>query len=401
MLALVLAHFVAAAGAPVLVRTLGRRAFLLVALVPAAAAVWAVANAGRVADGAVVTEVSEWVPTLDLELAFALGSLQWAMVLVVAGIGAMVLVYCAWYFADDDIGLPAFASNFLAFAGAMLGLVLADDLLLLYVFWELTTVFSYLLIGHDPAKRAGRAAGLQALLVTTFGGLAMLVGVLLVGAEADTYRISALLVDPPTGTSITVAVVLLLVGAVSKSALFPFHFWLPAAMAAPTPVSAYLHAAAMVKAGVYLVALLAPGFAGVPGWRGLLLSLGLVTMLLGGWRALRQYDIKLLLAYGTVSQLGFLLVVVSIGTRAAALAGLAMVVAHAVFKVTLFMVVGIIDRQTGTRYLRELSGLARSAPASRGRRDGCRRLDGRAPAARRLRRQGERARVPDRRRTTR
>ena len=363
MLALVLAHFVAAALAPVLFQAVGRRAFLLVAMVPASAAVWAVTSTATVADAAVSTEVVAWVPALDLELAFALGSLQWAMVLVVAGIGAMVLVYCTWYFADSEAGLPAFASNFLAFAGAMLGLVLADDLLLLYVFWELTTVFSYLLIGHDPAKRAGRAAGLQALLVTTFGGLAMLVGVLLIGTQAGTYRISELLADPPAGTAITVAVLLLLVGAVSKSALFPFHFWLPAAMAAPTPVSAYLHAAAMVKAGVYLVALLAPAFAGVPGWRGLLLSLGLTTMLLGGWRALRQYDVKLLLAYGTVSQLGLLLVIVSIGTRAAALAGLAMVVAHAVFKVTLFMVVGIIDRQTGTRDLRELSGLGRATPA--------------------------------------
>src|SRR5919112_5542860 len=291
-----------------------------------------------------------------------MGSLQWVMVLVVAGIGALVLVYCTWYFPADEAGLGTFAGHFVAFAGAMLGLVLADDLLLLYVFWELTTVFSYLLIGHDPTKRAGRAAGLQALIVTTFGGLAMLVGILLVGTQAGTYRITELLADPPTGAAVTVAVLLMLLGAISKSALFPFHFWLPAAMAAPTPVSAYLHAAAMVKAGVYLVALLAPGFAGVPGWRGLLLSLGLFTMLLGGWRSLRQYVIKLLLAYGTVSQLGFLLVVVSVGTRAAALAGLAMLVAHALFKATLFMVVGIVDHQVGTRDLRLLSGVGRSAP---------------------------------------
>ena len=154
----------------------------------------------------------------------------------------------------------------------------------------------------------------------------------------------------------------MLVGAVSKSALLPFHFWLPAAMAAPTPVSAYLHAAAMVKAGVYLVALLAPAFAGVPGWRILLLTVGLFTMLLGGWRALRQFDIKLLLAYGTVSQLGFLTVVLSLGTQAAALAGLAMLIAHALFKAALFMVVGIVDHQAGTRDLRKLSGVGRSAP---------------------------------------
>ena len=362
MLALVLAHFLAAACAPALVRALGPRAFLLLALVPATAAGWAVMGTSRIADGNIRTEVVDWVPALDLQLAFTMGSLQWVMVLVVAGIGALVLVYCTGYFAQDEAGLAAFAGYFVAFAGSMLGLVLADDLLLLYVFWELTTVFSYLLIGFDPAQRAGRAAGLQALVVTTFGGLAMLVGVLLLGVDAGTFRISELLADPPSGTVVTIAVLLLLIGAISKSALFPFHFWLPAAMAAPTPVSAYLHAAAMVKAGVYLVALLAPAFAGVPGWHGVLLPLGVFTMLLGGWRALRQYDIKLLLAYGTVSQLGFLLVVVSVGTRDAALAGLAMLIAHALFKATLFLVVGIVDRRTGTRDIRQLSGLGRSSP---------------------------------------
>lgn len=362
MLVLLLVHFLAAAVAPVLVGVLGRRAFLLLAVVPAAAFGWALTWTARIADGGMATEAIAWVPALNLELAFALGPLQWVMVLVVTGVGALVLVYCAWYFATDEPGLPAFAGTFVAFAGAMLGLVVADDLLVLYVFWELTTVFSYLLIGHDPTKRASRAAGMQALLVTTFGGLAMLVGILLIGVEAGTFRISEVLADPPTGPAITTAVVLLLLGAVSKSALFPFHFWLPGAMAAPTPVSAYLHAAAMVKAGVYLVALAAPAFAGVPGWHGLLLSLGVFTMLLGGWRSLRQQDIKLLLAYGTVSQLGFLLVVVSVGTRAAALAGLAMLVAHALFKATLFLVVGIVDHQTGTRDLRQLSGVGRAAP---------------------------------------
>jgi multicomponent Na+:H+ antiporter subunit A len=366
MLLLVVGHFLAAAVAPALVRLLGRRAFLFLALVPTVAFAWALAWTGRVADGAVAIQVVEWVPALDLDLAFAMGSLQWALTLVVTGIGAPVLAYCAWYFADSEPGLSSFAGHFVAFAGAMLGLVVADDLLLLYVFWELTTVFSYLLIGHDPTRRASRAAGTQALIVTTLGGLAMLVGVLLIGADAGTFRITALLADPPTGAATTVAVVLLLIGAISKSALFPFHFWLPGAMAAPTPVSAYLHAAAMVKAGVYLVALAGPAFAGVPGWHAVLLSLGLVTMLLGGWRALRQLDVKLLLAYGTVSQLGFLLVIVSIGTRAAALAGLAMLVAHALFKAALFLVVGIVDRQTGTRDLRRLSGVGRRAPVLAG-----------------------------------
>jgi multicomponent Na+:H+ antiporter subunit A len=366
MLALVLAHGVAAAVAPTLVRALGRRAFVVLALVPAAAFGWAVTRTDAVVHGRGSTDVTSWVPSLRLELAFALGPLQWVMTLVVAGVGALALLYCRWYFPADEPGLPAFAGTFVAFAGAMLGVVLSDDLLLLYVVWELTTVFSYLLIGHDPTRRASGAAGMQALIVTTFGGLAMLVGVLVVGAQAGTFRITELLADPPSGGIVTVAVMLLLVGAVSKSALVPFHFWLPAAMAAPTPVSAYLHAAAMVKAGIYLVALLVPAFAGVPGWRGALLALGVVTMVLGGWRSLRQVDTKLLLAYGTVSQLGFLLVVASVGTRAAALAGLAMLVAHALFKATLFMVVGIVDQRAGTRDLRRLSGLWRSAPVLAG-----------------------------------
>ena len=366
MLVLVLVHFVAAAVAPALVRKLGRRAFLLLALVPATSFGWALVQSGSISGGVVRTEVIGWVPALRLDLAFALGPLQWVMMLVVTGIGALVLVYCTWYFRDDEPGLSAFGGNFVAFAGAMLGLVLSDDLLVLYGFWELTTVFSYLLIGHDPTRRASRTAGMQALIVTTFGGLAMLVGVLLIGVQAGTFRISEVLADPPAGPAITVAVVLLLLGALSKSALFPFHFWLPSAMAAPTPVSAYLHAAAMVKAGVYLVALLAPAFAGVPGWHGLLISVGLFTMVLGGWRSLRQLDIKLLLAYGTVSQLGFLLLIVSIGTRASALAGLAMLVAHALFKATLFLVVGIVDRQTGTRDLRRLSGVGRASPVLAG-----------------------------------
>ena len=362
MITLIAAHFAAAVLAPWLVGVLRSRAFLVLAWVPLVSFGWALSNTGGVRDGQASVEIVSWVPSLDVELAFRMGALQWLLALIVTGIGALVLAYCAWYFADDDPGLASFAGTFVAFAGSMLGLVLCDDLLVLYVFWELTTVFSYLLIGSDPAKRASRQAAMQALLVTTLGGLAMLVGMLMLGQQAGTHRISELLADPPTGPATTVAVALLLVGALSKSALFPFHFWLPGAMAAPTPVSAYLHAASMVKAGVYLVALLAPGFAGTAGWHEVVLTLGVGTMLLGGWRALRQYDVKLLLAYGTVSQLGFLLIVFSIGTRATALAGLAMLLAHALFKATLFLVVGIVDHQAGSRDLRELSGLGRTAP---------------------------------------
>jgi multicomponent Na+:H+ antiporter subunit A len=254
-----------------------------------------------------------------------------------------VLVYCTWYFRPGDTEIWRFSGVLTAFAGSMLGLVLSDNVYVLYIFWELTTVLSFLLIGHNPERRANRRAALNALLVTTFGGLAMLVGLVMLADAAGSPRLQEIVAARPSGTTVTVAIMLVLVGAISKSALAPFHFWLPGAMAAPTPVSAYLHAAAMVKAGVFLVALLAPAFADVPGWRAMLVVLGIVTMILGGLRALRQYDVKLLLAYGTVSQLGFLVAMVGAGTRSAAFAGLALVCAHGLFKSTLFLVVGIVS----------------------------------------------------------
>ena len=291
------------------------------------------------------------------------------MSLLVLGVGALVLVYCARYFKKKDQDLGGFGAQLLAFAGAMFGLVMADDLLLLFIFWELTTILSYLLIGFARTRLAARRSALQALMVTTAGGLAMLVGLIMLGYSAGTYRISAILaqapelVAGPAGATVAAAVVLILVGAITKSALVPFHFWLPGAMAAPTPVSAYLHAAAMVKAGIYLVARLAPGFAETTYWQPVVLGLGLATMLVGGYRALRQTDIKLILAYGTVSQLGFLTMVVGLGTPDAALAGLAMLLAHGLFKATLFLVVGIIDHQSGTRDVRKLSGVFTSSRA--------------------------------------
>ncbi|MFY1576467.1 Na+/H+ antiporter subunit A [Verrucosispora sp. WMMD703] len=366
MLALVAVHALTAVIAPRLVRLWGRNALYLVALAPGATLVWAFTHAAGVRGGAPVVETVPWVPQLGLELAFRMGTLSWLMVVLVGGVGALVLAYSARYFRSDDPGLGRFAAVFVAFAGAMLGLVVSDDLLLLYVFWELTTVFSYLLIGSDPAKRASRRAAMQALLVTTLGGLAMLAGFVMLGQHAGSYRWSEIAGNLPGGGYLAVAVVLILLGALSKSAIFPFSFWLPGAMAAPTPVSAYLHAAAMVKGGVFLVALMGPAVAEVTPWRPVLLTAGVVTMFLGGWAALRQTDLKLLLAYGTVSQLGLLVVMLGAGTRDTALAGAAMVLAHALFKATLFLTVGLIDHAAGTRDLRELSGLGRRAPVLAG-----------------------------------
>ncbi|QDP95929.1 Na+/H+ antiporter subunit A [Microlunatus elymi] len=368
MLLLIAVHFGVAVFTPLLARWLRQRAFFVLALPPLITFCWLLGQSPVIMAGRTVFEQVTWIKTLDIEVTISIGTLEWILGLIVSGIGTLVLLYCRWYFdhstkSAEPNGIPVrTAAILLAFAGAMLGLVCSDDLIMTYVFWELTTIFSYLLIGHNPASDANRRAAMTALIVTTFGGLAMLVGLLMLGHSAGTYQLRELLAHPPTGTAVTIAVALILVGAVSKSALVPFHFWLPGAMAAPTPVSAYLHAAAMVKAGAYLVALLAPAFAGTALWRPILLTLGPLTMLLGGWRALRQHDIKLLLAYGTVSQLGFMITIIGIGTQSAALAGCAVLVGHALFKSALFMIVGIVDHQAGTRDLRRLSGIGRQMP---------------------------------------
>jgi multicomponent Na+:H+ antiporter subunit A len=362
MIALLSVFLLVAIAAPALTKALSLRVFYLLALVPAGAFVVTLSQGAAVGAGNEPVESIPWIPQLGVALAFRMDTLAWVLALVVTGVGALVLLYCARYFQADEPGLGRFAGCLLAFAGTMYGLVAADDIVIMFIFWEITSVLSYLLIGHYIDRRESRGAALQALIVTTFGGLVMLVGVVMISVVAGTTSLASIVAHPPQGGAATWAVLLILVGALSKSALIPFHFWLPAAMAAPTPVSAYLHAAAMVKAGIYLVARLAPGFADIPGWTPILVTLGVWTMLVGAWRALRQYDLKLVLAYGTVSQLGFLTVVVGFGTRDAALAGLALLVAHAMYKATLFLVVGIIDQRAGTRDWRRLSGLGRREP---------------------------------------
>ncbi|CAM3996634.1 Na+/H+ antiporter subunit A [Nocardia ninae] len=359
MLAILLALAAAALVAPLWVRALGRNAFYVLALVPLGGLIWVIANWGSTQQVRL-----EWAPSIEMNIDLRFDSLAAIMSALVLGIGALILCYCARYFEDDEPRLGVFAAEMVGFAGAMFGLVTSDNMLLLFVFWELTTVLSFLLVGHNAEQANSRRAAIQALLVTAAGGLAMLVGLIILGEANDSYLLSDLLAraQPPNGLAVNVAVVLILIGALSKSAVVPLHFWLPGAMAAPTPVSAYLHAAAMVKAGVYLVARLAPVFAENPVWHPLVLTLGVVSMLLAGLRSLEVVDLKLVLAFGTVSQLGFLIVLVGLGTPDAALAGVAMIVAHALFKACLFMVVGIIDHGAGTRDLRRLSGLGRRAP---------------------------------------
>ncbi len=390
MLAFLSIFLIAAFIAPVLVK-IGRLGFLILSLVPAGAFVYLVSLYPRIyqnftylSHGTESTysaifpyENFPWAPALGLELSFRLDYLSWLMGLIVTGVGTLVLCYCARYFSASAQGLGRFAAVFLSFSAAMLGLVTTDNTLALYLFWELTTVFSFLLIGHSYEKSAARRAALQAIIVTTTGGLAMLAGLIILGQiPGGSYSISELIAAAQSGqlgvapivanstplSVLNTAVVLILLGAFSKSALIPFHFWLPAAMAAPTPVSAYLHAAAMVKAGIYLVARFAPAFADYMLWQQAILFFGISTMLLGGYRALRQKDLKLILAFGTVSQLGLLMLLVGYGTAETMLAGLALLCAHALFKSALFLTVGYIDWATGTRDIRELSGLGRQLP---------------------------------------
>lgn len=365
-------HFVAAIFAPTLVRWWGRQAFLVLALVPAAAVVWALAHTSAAFNDPVVQQV-EWVPALNLTIAFRVDSLSWLMMLIVGGVGALVMVYASRYFPADARSLGRFSGVFVAFAGSMLGLVTADQTMAVYLFWEFTTVLSFLLIGHHHERGPARGAARQAILITSMGALAMFAGMVIMGTvPGGSFRISELVLAAQTGTLavssplVIVAAVLIFVGAATKSALFPFHFWLPGAMAAPTPVSAYLHAAAMVKAGVYLVARLTPGFTEIPLWSPLAVTFGFATMLLGSYRALRQYDLKLVLAFGTVSQLGLMLAAVGLGSAEAMAAGLVLLIAHSLFKSTLFLTVGAVESSTGTRDLRELSGLWRYQPVLAG-----------------------------------
>ena len=385
MAQLLLLHLLAAVVAPVLVRLFHRKAFLVLALVPATAFGWLVSVSTEVRDGRGPTQQFSWVPGLGLDLDFRVTTLSWVLGLLVTGVGALVLLYCTWYFKPDDDTLCRFAGGAHRLRRCDARPRPADDLLVLYVFWELTTVFSYLLIGHNPASSTNRRAAMQALIVTTFGGLAMLVGII-AHRRCDRHVLASPSSSPPhrRWTAILIAaIVLLLVGALSKSALIPFHFWLPGAMAAPTPVSAYLHAAAMVKAGVYLVALLAPAFAASPGLaRRSRSGSGSPTMLLGGWRALRQHDLKLLLAYGTVSQLGFLVAgdrrrdARRRTCRARAHRRARAVQVHAVPRRS-----ASSTTSTGTRDLRRLSGVGRRLPVPEHRRPRWRRS--RWPACRR------------------
>jgi multicomponent Na+:H+ antiporter subunit A len=359
----VLAVLLLAALTPALVRAIGRDAGYVNATVFLGLIAWTVPSAGAVLEGEPLTDGFGWLPQAGLSVSFRMDSLGLLFAWVVLGVGAAVMAYGARYFAPGD---PRKASRYLAlltfFAGAMLGLVLADDLVLLFVFWELTSVSSFFLIG---GKGEGGPGATRAFLTTAIGGLALFAGVALIAVAGGSFTLTDVLADPDAvaGSALAPAIiVLLLLAAFTKSAQFPFHYWLPGAMVAPTPVSTYLHAATMVKAGIYLMFRFTPVFGGVPLWRTTLVLVGLGTAVFGAVVALRRTDLKSLLAYSTVSQLGFLTGLIGIGTPLALAAAALHTLAHALYKATLFMTVGVVDHEAGTRDLRELGGLRRSLP---------------------------------------
>lgn len=359
MFLLLLAHFIVAIAAVTVWKTRPRVSAVAGIVVFSVTSVFALL--WGVTDGDVVREQWDWLSALGLSITLEMDSLAVMMVLIVSILGAGVLAYSLSYF-DSDETMSRFTSYFVAFAGVMSGLVMSADLFTMFLFWELTSVFSFLLIGLKSETSEARISALRALLVTSAGGLSLLTGVVLLQVAVGTTSFRELSDLAPTGTVVTTAAVLALVGAFTKSAQFPFHFWLPGAMAAPTPVSAYLHSATMVKAGIVLMARMSPIFGDLEVWRWMVVLAGGTTMIVGGVRAMRSYDAKLLLAHSTVSQLGFLTVLAGIGIPGATYAAVVHLAAHAVFKAALFLSVGVVDHSVGSRDIRSLNAVGRQMP---------------------------------------
>ncbi|WP_199258424.1 monovalent cation/H+ antiporter subunit A [Paracoccus binzhouensis] len=319
-----------------------------------------------VTEGRSITGTFHWVSSIGLDLTFRIDGFSWLFTVLVVGIGFLVILYARYYMAPED-PVPRLYSCLLAFSGAMSGVLLSGNIIMLVVFWELTSLISFLLIGYWFHRQDARDGARMSLIVTASGGLGLMVAMILIGQIAGSYDLDTVLKAGPQITShrLYPAILLLfLFGAFTKSAQFPFHFWLPNAMAAPTPVSSYLHSATMVKAGVFLLLRFHPALGGTDAWFQLVTGIGLATLLLGAVVALFRHDLKGLLAYSTISHLGLITALAGIGTRFALIAAVFHIVNHAVFKASLFMAAGIIDHETGTRDMRRLSGLARAMPVT-------------------------------------
>ena len=350
---------------PLLVARFSRsRIALYTAILPALALLLLFVQAPAVFSGEVLTAGFEWIPLAGLEINFRLDGLAWLFALLILGIGQLIILYARYYLSEQD-NMPLFYSYLILFMTAMLGIVLSGNIIQLWFFWELTSISSFLLIGFWSHKSEARKGARMALAVTGGGGLALLAGLLLVGNIVGSYDLSTILASGDLirdNAAYPVALVLILLGAFTKSAQFPFHFWLPHAMSAPTPVSAYLHSATMVKAGIFLMARMYPVLSGTELWFLIVSMTGLATLLLGAYVALFKHDIKGLLAYSTVSHLGLITLLLGMNTQLSTVAAIFHIMNHAVFKASLFMAAGIIDHETGTRDMRQLNGLWKYMP---------------------------------------
>ena len=364
MLTAVLSGFVLSLAAPWLQRTARGATGWILAVLPLSLFIYFAGFISAIAAGQVFIVSHPWVPRLGVNLSFHLDGLSLIFALLASGIGALVMIYAGGYLARDE-RLGRLYLLLLMFMASMLGLALAGNLITLFIFWELTSVSSYLLIGFDHEREKARAAALQALLVTDLGGLALLAGLVMLGLAGGGFELSSLLGRGDLIRSHPLylpTLLLTLLGAFTKSAQFPFHFWLPGAMEAPAPVSAYLHSATMVTAGVYLLARLTPALGNTSEWHYIVTITGAVTMLVGAAMALAQTDLKRLLAYSTVSALGALTLLIGLGTTPAIKAAMVFLLVHSFYKGALFLATGSIDHGTGTRDVERLGGLRHAMP---------------------------------------
>ena len=366
MLLAVLSGFILAILVPWLHPWLGRHVGWAFALLPAGLTAYFATFLPGVAAGETFRMHYAWVPGLDINLSFYVDGLSLLFALLISGIGTFILLYAGDYLAGDE-RRPRFYVFILAFMASMLGLVLSDNLITLFVFWELTSITSYMLIGYDHEDAYARKCALQGLIVTVGGGLALLAGFVMLAGAGGSYTISELLERGDVVREHALylpLLILILLGAFTKSAQVPFHFWLPNAMAAPTPVSAFLHSATMVKAGVYLLGRLHPTLGGTEVWMTVLPLVGAVTMLTGAYLAVRSTGIKKVLAYSTVMALGTLTMLAGIGTEKAMIAFGAFLLAHSLYKGALFLLAGALDHETGTKEVLQMGGLRRSMPVT-------------------------------------
>ena len=336
------------------------------AVLPAILAIIFGSMVGTVAASGPVTSAFPWAESLGLTLSFYADGLSLLFATLITAIGALIVLFSSRYF-EGDPRAGRFLATLFAFMGSMLGLVLANNLFALFVFWELTGFTSFLLIGFDQELEKSRRSAIQAFVITGTGGMALLGGAALLESTSGVHDLSAFLSGGASARDSEAyhwIAGLFLVAAFTKSAQTPFHFWLPNAMAAPTPVSAYLHSATMVKAGLYLVARMTPILGGTAFWVGLTAGIGAITMIVGAWRAVAETDLKRVLAYSTISALGLLMMLLGIGTEAAVTAALVYLLAHAVYKGALFLIAGTLEHETGTRDVTLLGGLRNAMPAT-------------------------------------